>query len=147
MEDQREQCADLESSRERKLRAARKATYQFWRPFMEEMRQELAAAHEPGSEEDLAAFWTHALCEEPEGGPGEAVEEEMGAPQVGLGLPRANVVELREPGEVRSFPSLVISSRTQWSGWCRRSMVTSGTASGTAGRQSFKAFTNGVLRQ
>ena len=56
---------------------------------MEEMRQELAAENEPGSEEDLAAFWTHKLCEKPEGDPCEAVEEDMWAPHVALGLPRA----------------------------------------------------------
>ena len=52
----REQVGVSETSRERRLRAARAATHQNWRPLLAEMRQELAAADEPGSEGHLAAF-------------------------------------------------------------------------------------------
>ncbi len=45
----RERGVVPQSSRESRLSAARVATHQCWRPLMEEMRQELAAANEPGT--------------------------------------------------------------------------------------------------
>ena len=110
-----EQGGVPDTSRERRLSAARAATHQYWRPFVTVMRQELAAANEASSEGDLADFWGHALCDEPGGSHGEEMEEMTEAPQVGTGLELARVIELREPEEVRSFPSPVIVSRTQWS--------------------------------
>lgn len=49
--------------------------------------------------------------------------------------------------EVRSYPSPVVGSPTQWSNWRKKSMQASGTASNTVGKQSFKDFTNETLWQ
>lgn len=134
-------------SQERRLSAARAATHQHWQPYVAQMRQEPAAANEPGSERHLAAFWGVALCEEPDEDVGEEVEGMMEAPHVGTGLALPQVIELRESEEVRSFPSPAIASRTQWWLWCKRSLQTSGTASSTVGKLSFKAVTNDILRK